>query len=93
MYKNTYLTSPLKGEIIKNNQYTNVSEHEAKSLALAVQEMYKNNGIPYQAVQTVHRDRSPEISVTISHTGITFKLGMNWKTTKITTFTPKGDLR
>lgn len=93
MYKDTSLISPLKGEIIKSNQYTNVSEQESKYLALVVQEMYKNNGIPYQVTQTMHRNRSPEAAITISHTGITFKLGLNWKTTTVTTLTPKGILR
>lgn len=92
MNKKQLLISPHIGDIVNTNEYVNVSEQEARSLAVAVQEMYRNNGIPYQAVQTVCRDRSPEASVTISHTGITFRLGFRWKTTTVTTFTPKGGL-
>lgn len=93
MYKNTSLVFPLEEEIQKNNQYTNVSEKEARELAFIVQEMYKNNDISYQATQIIHHSSSPEASITINRRGITFRLGLNRKSITITTLTPKGDLK
>lgn len=90
---NTSLKSSPRGEIVNNNQYTNVSEQEARCLAQIVQEMYRNSGIPYEVKQTMHSDRSPEASMTINHTGITFRVGLNCKTTRTITFTPKGVLK
>lgn len=90
---NTSLNSSPRGEIVNNKQYTNVSEQEARCLAQIVQEMYRNSGIPYEVKQTMHSDRSPEASMTINHTGITFRVGLNCKTTRTITFTPKGVLK
>ena len=90
---NTSLNSSPQREFVNNKQYTNVSEQEARCLAQIVQEMYRNSDIPYEVRQTMHLDRSPEASITINHTGITFRVGLNCKTTRTITFTPKGVLK
>lgn len=92
MYKNTYLDDPLKEEIIKNNQYTSVTENEAYRLVTAVQDMFKFNSIPYEVQQAIHYEKSPEASVMISKKGIILKIGIIRKTTTVTRFTPKGGI-
>lgn len=92
MFKSTYLDDPLRREIVKNNQHTSVSEKEVYSLVAAVQDMFKANGIPYEVQQAVSRERSPEASIKVSKKGITIKIGITWKTTTVTKFTPKGGI-
>lgn len=92
MSKNTSIIDPARDRILKNNQYAIVSKNEAYQLATTVQEMFSANGIPYEVEQAVYKERSPEFSVKVSPTGISFRLGFSCKTATVTRFTPKGGI-
>lgn len=91
MYRDIYLPSLTRERNTTNSRYTKVSEQKANEIARAVQQMYHLNGIPIEVTQKVISEKSPEASITLNSTGITFRLGVSCKKTTITKVTPKGE--